>query len=119
MCWPYRKPETEAGMALAEVGQRPVHMAHRRVVAQMKGHTRAMPSKRSRSGMAKTRCPLEIPLMVILPASYSAVRSRVPLRFIPIWPKRDLDRGEFRAPAQPERQASLFPVEKSGRFCGA
>jgi hypothetical protein len=100
-------------MALAEVGQRPV------IVAQMRGHTRAMPSKRSRSGMAKTRCPLEIPPMVILPASYSAVRSRVPLRFIPIWPKRDLDRGEFRAPAQPERQASLFPVEKSGRFCGA
>ena len=35
MCWPYRKPETEAGMALAEVRQRPVHMAHRIVVAQM------------------------------------------------------------------------------------
>jgi hypothetical protein len=106
-------------MALAEVGQRPVHMAHRRVVAQMKGHARAMPSKRSRSGMAKTRWPLAIPLMVILPASYSAVRSHVPLRFIPICPKRDLDRGEFRVPAQPEREASLFPAEKSDRFCGA
>jgi hypothetical protein len=35
MCWPYRKPETEAGMALAEVRQRPVHMAHRIVVAQI------------------------------------------------------------------------------------
>ena len=34
-------------MALPEVRHRPVHMAHRRFVAQMKGHTRAMPSKRS------------------------------------------------------------------------
>ena len=35
MCWSYRKPETEAGMALAEVRQRSVHMAHRIVVGQM------------------------------------------------------------------------------------
>jgi hypothetical protein len=35
MCCPYRKPETEAGMALTEVRQRPVHMAHRIVVAQI------------------------------------------------------------------------------------
>jgi hypothetical protein len=42
-----------------------------------------------------------------------------PAALHPIWPKRDLDRVEFRAPAQPEREASLFPAEKSDRFCGA
>jgi hypothetical protein len=46
------------------------------------------------------------------------VDSRVPLRFI-LFGQRDLDRGDFRAPAQPEREALLFPAEKSDRFCGA
>ena len=53
-------------MALAEVGQRPVHLAHR---------------------------TLAIPLMVILPAGYSAVRSPVPLRFTYLAKKGSRSRG--------------------------
>jgi hypothetical protein len=57
--------------------------------------------------------------MVILPADYSAVRSHVPLRFILFGQKEDLDPGAFCPPAHPEREALLFPAEKSDRFCSA
>ena len=46
----------------------------------MKGHARAMPSKRSRSGMAKTRWPLEIPLMVVCHERSRSTRLRATVR---------------------------------------
>jgi len=56
--------------------------------------------------------------MVSWPLASRPVGSRVPLRFL-FGQKGDLDRGDFRAPAQPEREALLLPAEKSDRFCGA
>jgi hypothetical protein len=61
MCWSCRKPEAEAGIAPAAVGQLPVHMAHRRVVVQMeqmKVNFRAVELPSVVVRVAKTRWPL-------------------------------------------------------------
>jgi hypothetical protein len=96
-------------MALAEVGQRPVQMAHRRVVAQMEQ-------------MKVNFRPVELPSVVVRVAKtrwHLAIAFACPAALRPIWPKRDRDRGASCARAQPEREASLFPAEKSDRFCRA
>ncbi len=102
-------------MALAEVRQRPVHIAHRIVVAQME----QMKLRSVVVRVTKTRWPLGNSATGHHARWLFGCAFACSAALHPIWPKRDLDRGAFCAPAQPGREASLFPAEKSDPFCGA
>jgi hypothetical protein len=84
---------------------------------QAEGYARGLRSARSRSGVAKTRWPLGNSANGHLARWLFGCTFAYPLHLI--WPKRDRGREAVRPPAQPEREASLFPAKNSDRFCGA